>query len=167
METIRKIEDLIIKSGKSTNSVLMDCQLSHNALSVWKKGKANPSLEAIVKLANYFDVSVDYLLGTGKEEHNTTIHDYLSEREIKLISDYRLSSTYNKLLAHYNIFAGLIFSRKDRAKKLASKYEREREEKILDKYDKEMKEKNFDTMQEIMLAEQKRELQEIVSNGNE
>ena len=37
--------------------------LYKNAVSEWKTGKVKPSTELIIKLAEYFEVSTDYLLG--------------------------------------------------------------------------------------------------------
>lgn len=34
-----------------------------NTLSTWETGRYEPDLEMLSRLANYFDVSVDYLLG--------------------------------------------------------------------------------------------------------
>jgi len=34
-----------------------------SAISEWKNGRLKPSFEAIVKIADYFNVSVDYLIG--------------------------------------------------------------------------------------------------------
>jgi len=43
-----------------------DLGLSSSAVTEWKKGKMKPSADAIIKIANYFGVSIDYLL-TGEE----------------------------------------------------------------------------------------------------
>ena len=40
-----------------------ECGLNHSAVTEWKKGKAKPSTEAVAKIARYFNVSADYLLG--------------------------------------------------------------------------------------------------------
>lgn len=61
--SIDRILDLIKKSGKTDKAITLDLELSNSAISEWKKGKAFPKTDAIVKLAQYFDVSVDYLLG--------------------------------------------------------------------------------------------------------
>ena len=37
--------------------------LPKNAVSEWRSGKAKPSTDAVVKIANYFNVSTDFLLG--------------------------------------------------------------------------------------------------------
>lgn len=51
--------------------MLSDCDLSINTLSSMQAGGYYPRLEAITKIADYLDVSIDYLLGrTDKPEIN-------------------------------------------------------------------------------------------------
>lgn len=40
-----------------------------SAISLWESGKRQPDQETLVRIANYFDVTVDYLL--GREEETT------------------------------------------------------------------------------------------------
>lgn len=60
---IEIILKLIEQSGVSNNKLLSDLKLPASAISEWKKGKAKPSVDALIKIADYFNVSVDYLLG--------------------------------------------------------------------------------------------------------
>lgn len=66
------ILNLIEQSGISSNKMLTDLGLSNSAISEWKKGKSKPSVDALIKIADYFGVSVDYLLGRGNT--NTEIY---------------------------------------------------------------------------------------------
>ena len=51
--------------------MLSDCDLSVNTLSSMQSGGYYPRLEAIARIADYLDCSVDYLLGrTEKPEVN-------------------------------------------------------------------------------------------------
>lgn len=43
--------------------MLADCELSVNTLSTMQSKNYYPKLESLVKIADYLDVSVDYLLG--------------------------------------------------------------------------------------------------------
>lgn len=60
---IEIILKLIENAGITNNKLLSDLNLPLSAISEWKKGKAKPSVEALVKIADYFGVSVDYILG--------------------------------------------------------------------------------------------------------
>lgn len=55
-------EKLCFNSGKKTNSVGKELGISSGTISQWKNGSV-PSGEKLVQLADYFGVSVDYLLG--------------------------------------------------------------------------------------------------------
>ncbi len=37
--------------------------LSANAICEWEKGRSEPNFDTLKKIADYFDVSIDYLLG--------------------------------------------------------------------------------------------------------
>ena len=49
--------------GISGNQLQIACGLNNSALTKWKKGTSQPSADALKKIADYFEVSVDYLLG--------------------------------------------------------------------------------------------------------
>ena len=63
MTTTERILELISKSGKSANYIMGKCNIRHNAPTEWAKGKGSPSTEAVAKIALYFNVSTDYLIG--------------------------------------------------------------------------------------------------------
>jgi len=47
----------------STYKLTKDTGISNGLISDWKNKKRTPASENLIKLADYFDVSVDYLLG--------------------------------------------------------------------------------------------------------
>jgi transcriptional regulator with XRE-family HTH domain len=48
-----------------------DLELSGSTITEWKKGRAKPSTDAIIKIANYFQVTTDWLL-TGEGERTVS-----------------------------------------------------------------------------------------------
>ena len=63
MEIVQNILNLA-KEKKITNQQLCKIlETNPNKIYDWKIGKSKPSAEDVSKLADYFDVSVDYLLG--------------------------------------------------------------------------------------------------------
>ncbi|MDO5397876.1 MAG: helix-turn-helix transcriptional regulator [bacterium] len=54
-------------------------------LTDWKNGKSSPSQQDIIKIAEYFNVSVDYLL--NEDEIITTNKSSAQEELFKLVSD--------------------------------------------------------------------------------
>ena len=53
------------KKGYSQLKVAMDLSISREAISYYENGLRCPNLEMLVKLSDYFNVSIDYLI-TGK-----------------------------------------------------------------------------------------------------
>lgn len=68
MTVFEAIKNLADKQGKNVKTVAIDVGLSENAIYGWKKTK--PKADDLAKVADYFHVSVDYLL--GREELKTT-----------------------------------------------------------------------------------------------
>lgn len=63
---MRIIDNLLnlIKEKKTTKyRVAKDCGLNINIFTFWESGRQKPSLDALIKIANYFNVSIDYLVG--------------------------------------------------------------------------------------------------------
>ena len=59
-------EQLLQKYGISAYKVAKEAGVTQTALSNWKNGRNTPSTTTLQKIANYFGVTVDYLM-TGKE----------------------------------------------------------------------------------------------------
>lgn len=75
MFTSQEVAAVIKSYAKSkkiaVGKMLNECELSVNTLSSMQSGGYYPRLEAISKIADYLDCSVDYLLGrTDKPEVN-------------------------------------------------------------------------------------------------
>jgi len=60
LKNIRKIRNL------NQQKVALDLNLSREALSHYENGKREPSLNTLVLMSKYFNVSINYLI-TGKE----------------------------------------------------------------------------------------------------
>ena len=54
------------KKNLNQQKVAMDLNISREALSYYENGKREPSLELLVAMSNYFNVSINYLI-TGEE----------------------------------------------------------------------------------------------------
>jgi transcriptional regulator with XRE-family HTH domain len=58
-----RIRELRNELEVGQNKLAADLQISNASVSYWETGKQEPSASALFKLAQYFDVSIDYLLG--------------------------------------------------------------------------------------------------------
>ena len=59
---IERICDLAVANNLSINKMLKEAQLSPSIIDNMKRGQ-KPSIDKIQTIADYFNVSVDYLLG--------------------------------------------------------------------------------------------------------
>lgn len=83
MTFIDRVEKLLADTGTSKKKMLNDLSLGINTFSNWKNRGTVPGGETLNKLADYFGVSVDYLLGNTAEPSSVPAPS-LSEDEIKL-----------------------------------------------------------------------------------
>lgn len=60
-------EQLLQKYGVTPYKVAKESGVTQTALSNWKAGRSTPTTKTLQKIADYFGVTIDYLM-TGKEE---------------------------------------------------------------------------------------------------
>ena len=63
LEFGERLKTLRQEKGVGQNRLAQDIEVSNASISYWETGKQAPSAEAVFKLANYFSVSADFLLG--------------------------------------------------------------------------------------------------------
>ncbi|MCX4287403.1 MAG: helix-turn-helix transcriptional regulator [Clostridia bacterium] len=87
---------------------------SQRNISRWENGENEPSSSFVIKLAKYFDVSTDYLLGITSDDNAklystptaAPMGESLTASERKLLSDFRQLSPYLQGIA-LNTVCGL------------------------------------------------------------
>ncbi len=57
-----RLRELRVSKGFSQLKIAMDLNMSQNTISRYETGEREPGINELVKIANYFNVSVDYLL---------------------------------------------------------------------------------------------------------
>lgn len=102
--------------GVTPYKVSKETGISQSTLSDWKKGKITPKSDTMKKIADYFGVSVDYLMtGTEREETRKYYFDeetaemaqkLLENRDLRVLFDAAqdassedLKTTYDMLMA--------------------------------------------------------------------
>ena len=58
-----RLKQLRKDAGIGQNQLAEQLQLSNASISYWETGKQSPTAEAVFRLAVFFGVSADYLLG--------------------------------------------------------------------------------------------------------
>ena len=82
MNTLEKIIDLVNSRCTNDQQFLSDLNFNRTLLSDWKSGKSKSYLKHINKIAEYFNVSTDYLLGNEQKEKAPS---QLSERAKRIL----------------------------------------------------------------------------------
>lgn len=63
MDTINdRIFTLRTQAGISQQRLADDLKLSRRAISLWETGRRTPDIQSVLLLADYFQVSLDYLV---------------------------------------------------------------------------------------------------------
>ena len=82
-EMNRRLKEARLQKKMKVTEIAEIIGVSQPTMSSWEAGRADPSLENLVKLAEHYGVTVDYLLGRDLLPH--------SETSVKLISPSSLS----------------------------------------------------------------------------
>ena len=78
-------ENLLKERGITAYKVAQDTGITTATLSSWKKGRYTPKREKLQKLADYFGVTVDYLMTGENNAENSLTHK--DEKDIERILD--------------------------------------------------------------------------------
>ncbi|WP_411553300.1 helix-turn-helix domain-containing protein [Paenibacillus lautus] len=65
-------EQLLKEHNVTAYRVAKETGITTATLTSWKQGKYTPKQEKLQKIADYFGVTVDYLLGASQEKTNTS-----------------------------------------------------------------------------------------------
>lgn len=107
-----RLTELRENSGKKRQEVADDICISRASLEYYEKGKRKPDIEVLLKLADYYGVTCDYLL-KGVKTENIKIHEATGlsdkaietlQRFIKLSKGGALNYEYEKEINRYEDF---------------------------------------------------------------
>lgn len=90
--------------GVSVKQLLTDCGISKSFIYDLEKRQSSPSCDKIISIADYFNCSIDFLLGrTNKLNTNVEFfNNQLTEQEQRLLNAYRqnpnMQEAVNRLL---------------------------------------------------------------------
>lgn len=88
-----RLKDLRVKRNLTQDEfgLIFEPPLAQSTVGTYERGVRQPSLENLVVIANYFNVSTDYLLGitdeittinTYKEENPRELRDFLNKNKV-------------------------------------------------------------------------------------
>lgn len=106
----RRLENLMKQNNITQQTLADELGVSRQSVSYYCNGQSSPDWETIVKIAGYFKVSSDYLLGlsevdTPKTDIRATADlTGLSQNSVELLMGWRSSSRYVEHLNVLNFF---------------------------------------------------------------
>lgn len=80
-----KIQELRVSAGLTQRELAAKIGVKNYTVANWEQGRTEPSIGDLIDLANYFDCSVDYLIGRTDEFEKTHTHKS-SKANIELVS---------------------------------------------------------------------------------
>lgn len=89
--------DLCQKAGVTPTQVSRDLGMRQSTVSMWKKQGTTPKYETAKKLADYFGVSVDYLLGKKDLKEDDDIESVIN----KIADEYKLSRLEREIIEKF------------------------------------------------------------------
>lgn len=95
---VKNLRQLRCKRGISQQQLAETIGFSQQAINKYENHKIEPDIETLIKLADFFDTSVDYLIGHTEIDHviEPVNRFDLSTDEAQLIDNYRMLSKKQK-----------------------------------------------------------------------
>lgn len=106
-----RLKELRLANGLTQKELAKSIEVGRTTISEYESGKIVPKHEGLLKLANYFNVSVDYLTGVSDEpatrqsnEHeldkllNTLDYILMNEYDSPVMYEGVILNTYEKLM---------------------------------------------------------------------
>ena len=77
--TQERLRTLRAESGKNQDTVAEECGISRIALARYEGGQRMPKMNILARLAEYYGVTVDYLMGRDEPQDELVIAPHLKE----------------------------------------------------------------------------------------
>ena len=112
----KRLKELRLNAGLTQKDLAKAIEVGRTTISEYESGKIVPKQEGLLKIANHFNVSVDYLTGVSNEratrkQNESSLDTLLNTVHYILLDEYATPVTYDgKLLSEKQkiIIAGLI-----------------------------------------------------------
>lgn len=112
----KRLKELRLANGLTQKDLAKAIEVGRTTISEYESGKIVPKQEGLLKIANHFNVSVDYLTGVSndpatRKQNASNLDTLLNTVHYVLLDEYATPVTYEgKLLSEKQklIIAGLI-----------------------------------------------------------
>ena len=102
----QRLKELRLENGLTQKELAKSIEVGRTTISEYESGKIVPKQEGLLKIANHFDVSVDYLTGVSDDRatHKQNVTDLdalLNTIHHILLNEYNTPVTYDgQVLSH-------------------------------------------------------------------
>lgn len=83
-----RFKELCDENKISPSAVAKDLDISKSSVTYWKDKNTSPREDILIKIADYFKVSIDYLLGQSDTKKQPTKDDRLSQIRKLIVKMY-------------------------------------------------------------------------------
>lgn len=84
-----RLKEIRFECGLKRSTLAEDLQMNAGTIANYENGIRQAPYECLIKFADYFDVSVDYLLGRSEGEKPSAASNSLSAEERELLKLFR------------------------------------------------------------------------------
>lgn len=91
-----KLKELRQEKGLHQKDIAQILHKTITCVSDWERGRTEPSLQDLTQIADYFEVSCDYLLGRTNDIGLVEVQSELTHEQQELLSLYNKMSLQNK-----------------------------------------------------------------------
>lgn len=103
--------------GVTPSRACLDMNLSRSLGAKWKNTRANPSYDVLLRMSDYFEVSIDYLLGNTEQKEKPTAKsdELVNEIDQKIIDLLKKLNPRDKaaIMAQIDALANLPSDKED------------------------------------------------------
>lgn len=97
---MNRIKELRLEKGLSQKDLAKFLQVNQTAVGKYERGDLEPNIQTLLKLSNYFECSIDYLVGRSDDFGNVNVLSpapSLSKDEQEILDQYRGMSLTDKM----------------------------------------------------------------------
>ena len=96
LQTMYEIfEQLLQKKGVTPYKVAKETGIATATLTDWKKGRSTPKQDKLQKIADYFNVSIDYLVGGAQRDEYYYLNEKTREIAQEIYENKELSMLFD------------------------------------------------------------------------
>ena len=96
---IPRLFEIMKEKDIKANKLSEIIKVSTGNISDWKSGRSTPSSEKLILLAQFFNVTTDYLLGLDEEPNkHSSSRENLSEQEVRMLKAFRNLTPEDRLI---------------------------------------------------------------------